>query len=113
MLNKKTGNLGEDLAKRYYQNIGYRVLKQNYYTRYGELDLVLEKDNQILVVEVKTRTNQKFGWAEESIDDKKLTNIENAYHILQSKQGFDPDYYLEICIVEIINNKVSLKTIQI
>ena len=109
MWKKKIGNLGEQIAKKYYQNIGYKVLKQNYYTRYGEIDLVLEKNRQILVVEVKTRTNHRFGWAEESINDKKIDNINHTYYILCSKEGLSSDYTLEICIIEINGSIATLK----
>mgnify|MGYP005662405913 FL=1 len=48
MLNKKSlGQYGERIALSYYQKLGYKLITQNYYSRYGELDLVLKKDNKI------------------------------------------------------------------
>lgn len=112
MLNKKIGKLGEEIAKKYYKNLGYQVISQNFYTPYGELDLVLQKNNIILVVEVKTRTKHSFGWAEETINSKKLANIDHTYYILQVKKDLPEHYLLEICIIELIAKKATIKRIK-
>jgi putative endonuclease len=54
MWNKDLGKQGELLALSIYQKKGYRLLSQNETYRNSELDLVLEKNNEILFVEVKT-----------------------------------------------------------
>lgn len=111
MLRKKIGNLGEQIAKKYYQNLGYLILEQNYWTRYGELDLVLEKNSQISVVEVKTRSNYAFGWAEEAINNKKIANIEKAYYVLSQKKSLANNYSLEICLIHLKLPKATIKRI--
>ena len=67
---KSLGQLGEQIALSYYQKLGYKLVIKNYYSRYGELDLVLIKNHQITIVEVKTRSGKQFSWPEESIDNK-------------------------------------------
>lgn len=109
-MNKKIlGQRGENIARRYYQKLGWQTIAQNYWTRSGELDLVFKKNEQILVVEVKTRTNENFGWAEETINQKKLNNIYKAYQQLQKTQGLNPDYQLEICVIQITKKQISLR----
>ena len=99
---QQLGQRGEIIARNYYQSLGFNIICQNFYTRYGELDLVLQKDKQILVVEVKTRSNTKFGWAEESINDQKLQRIDQSYQILQADKGLPEFYQLEICIIKFV-----------
>lgn len=121
---KYLGQRGENIALKYYQGLGFRLIKQNFYTRYGELDLVLEKpapqvpgkageNNEILIVEVKTRRNNHFGWGEEAINHKKIANIQSSYQILQLKEGLPNDYQLEICVVEILNNNINIRRFEI
>ena len=50
------GKLAESMALERLQRRGWRVLNQNWSCRWGELDLVLQKDRRLLVVEVKGRT---------------------------------------------------------
>ncbi len=109
-MNRKTlGQRGENIARHYYQKLGWQVIAKNYWTRCGELDLVLKKNRQILVVEVKTRTSENFGWAEESINQKKLNNIYQAYEQLHRAKGLNSNYQLEICVIQIAKKQISLR----
>ncbi len=106
---QKLGAWGEIVAKNYYQKLGYQILAQNFYTRYGELDLVLKKNNKILVVEVKTRTSQKFGFGEESVSQKKLQNIYKAWNIFKIQNNIHQICTIEICVIEKKNNIIHLE----
>ncbi len=56
MADATLGQRGEAAAARWYLKNGYRLLEHNYKTRFGELDLILQKKNQIIIAEVKTRS---------------------------------------------------------
>jgi putative endonuclease len=110
LLNKKQlGQQGESIAAKYYQKCGFKILARNFYTRYGELDLVLTKHHKILVVEVKTRRNQKFGYGEEAVSAKKLHNINIAYNLLKNKNRLPEFFDIEICVIEIKDNKAQIR----
>jgi len=105
---QQLGAWGENIAKSYYQKLGYQIIAQNFSTRYGELDLVFIKANKILVVEVKTRSSLAFGFAEESISRNKLQNLRTAYQILSRRNSLPADFEMEICVVEKINQKIKI-----
>ena len=109
MYKKSLGTRGENIALKYYENLGYKLVQQNFWTVLGELDLVLSKNNKILVVEVKTRCNDKFGWGEECVSQKKLINIQQAYYILQQKLALSEYYEIEICTIEINYRKAKIR----
>lgn len=53
---RKIGDAGECFAARYLQERGYRLLSKNFTVhRRGEIDLVMEKDEFLVCVEIKTR----------------------------------------------------------
>ena len=109
MYYKKTlGYLGEKLALQYYQKRHYKLIAQNYFSRYGELDLVLKKNGQITVVEVKTRSSNKFLWAEESIDDKKINRLTITYAKLAREKKLPPFFDLEALIIQIENQQAKI-----
>ncbi len=113
MYKKSLGTRGENIAAIYYEKQGYKIIKQNFWTVLGELDLVLSKNNKILVVEVKTRCNDKFGWGEECIGPKKLINIQQAYYSLQQEMDL-PEYYdIEICTIELKYKKAKIRRFNI
>lgn len=110
MYKQEFGQRGENIAAKHYQSLGYQVIYQNYYTRYGELDLVLKKDDKILVVEVKTRTNDRFGWGEEAVSQKKLNHLVLAYQIMQREMGLPEYFEIEICAIEISRDQTNIRT---
>lgn len=78
MANKKIiGNLGEDIALKYLENLGYTLTERNFKgkkTR-GEIDLVMTKGVVIVFIEVKYRRQGSFGYAACSISDRKKKKL--------------------------------------
>ncbi len=81
---KNAGLDAEKLAATYLVNNGLKLVVQNYHCRFGEIDLIM-KDAKILVfVEVRLRSNAKFGSAGASITPQKQQKlIAAAQHYLQ------------------------------
>jgi putative endonuclease len=48
------GRIGEELSRTFLMKQGFSILETNYRTRYGEVDIVAQKDSKIRFVEVKT-----------------------------------------------------------
>ena len=61
------GILGEDLACAELLRRGYAILARRYRTRFGEIDIITERDDVVVFVEVKARRSARFGTAAESI----------------------------------------------
>ena len=81
MNKRKIGDAGEALAIEYLGSRGYDVLDRNYYTKYGEIDIVAVKDRLLHFVEVKTRTSDIFGCPSEAVDDRKQVHLLRAARI--------------------------------
>jgi len=67
---KTLGDWGEEVASDYLEKLGYKILARNFFTRFGELDLVAIKDHVLYFVEVKTRSNNSFGFGELAVTEK-------------------------------------------
>lgn len=70
-----TGRRGEAAAARYYINRGYTLLDHNYKTRQGELDLVLQKGELVVIAEVKTRAENAWYRPQEAVTWAKQQRI--------------------------------------
>jgi putative endonuclease len=68
-----TGRLGEDMAHRFLQSRGYRVVARNYRpaSGSGEIDLVAWDGPTLVFVEVKTRSSEEFGTPDRAVDAEK------------------------------------------
>lgn len=57
---KMIGNIGEEIAQNYLLRRGCRILHRNYYSRFGEIDIIAEHDATLLFIEVKYRQNERL-----------------------------------------------------
>ncbi|MDR0976758.1 MAG: YraN family protein [Prevotellaceae bacterium] len=76
------GREGEETAVSYLMGKGYIIRDRNWKLNHLELDIVAVKDDQLVVVEVKTRSNTLFMEPEEAVNRTKMRRIvlaANAY----------------------------------
>lgn len=106
--NLETGKVGEEIAKDYLKRKGYKIIEQNYKTKYAEIDLVAKKGNKMVFVEVRTKKGEDFGTPEETINKRKLRKLwgnAKAYTVWKKWQGF---YRIDaICVVLKYNNTIE------
>lgn len=72
-----TGKRGEDIAHRYLERTGIVVVARNFRTSNGgsEIDLIGWDKDTLVVVEVKSRTNEDFGAPERQMDEEKERSV--------------------------------------
>ncbi len=75
MENRKKGSLAEDKAILFLKNKGYNIIYKNFYTIYGEIDIIGERDNLITFFEVKYRKTLKNGYPREAVSKKKQEKL--------------------------------------
>jgi putative endonuclease len=74
----KTGNKGEDLAAEFLQERGWDIVARNYRWGKAEIDLIVQRDEWVIFVEVKTRSSTTFGHPEMFVDAQKINRIYDA-----------------------------------
>jgi putative endonuclease len=72
------GLRGEQIARRYLRRRGYLILAQNYRVAGAELDLVTLDREELVFVEVKTRSSDGLGLPQEAVDETKQAHIRRA-----------------------------------
>jgi len=77
------GRLGEEHTALYLSNLGYKITARNYSCKYGEIDIIAQKDDIIAFVEVKTRKPLYMVSPLQSVSaDKQRKIIKTAYRFL-------------------------------
>lgn len=69
------GAQAEQLAAQYLQRQGLKLVVQNYRSRFGEIDLIMQDGTTVVFIEVRLRRNAYFGGAAASIDARKQMRI--------------------------------------
>ena len=78
MNNKQKGDKGEQLAVDFLIKYGFEIIETNWRWKRCEVDIIAKTENILVFVEVKTRTNTKFGLPEESVSKHKQHQLQQA-----------------------------------
>ncbi len=84
---KALGQYGEDLAAEFLQREGYRILHRNFRTRYGEIDLIVERHAAVHVVEVKTAHSTQAGDPLDWVTPRKQQQLVRMAQAYFARQG--------------------------
>lgn len=69
--NRKVGTFYEQIAGRYLESIGYKILQFNYRCKVGEIDIIARDGNYLVFCEVKYRSDNSKGMPSEAVDYRK------------------------------------------
>lgn len=96
------GQRGEQYAAEYLSDHGYTIRARNWRCPVGEIDLVTEKDEVLIFVEVRTRRGDRLGTPEESITPAKRAKlIAAAQTYLDEHSQTDRDWRIDVVAIEI------------
>lgn len=85
----RLGLEGEQIAANYLLSKGYAIRHRNWRSGHKELDIVAEKDNTLVIVEVKTRKDTAFGMPEEAVGNGKIRRIVSSADAYVRKYAID------------------------
>lgn len=99
---QRLGKRGEDLAARYLEESDYTILERNFRTPFGEIDIVAQKNDCLVFVEVRTKSSGTYGLPEESItQDKKAHLIAAAEEYLQIRGHEEREWRIDVIAIEV------------
>lgn len=97
------GAKGEDLARLFLEENGYKILECNWRHRHLEADIIAKNKDLLVIVEVKTRKTNYFGEPEESVDRRKQNNLMDVAEAYLYAKKLDLEVRFDIISI-IINN---------
>jgi putative endonuclease len=91
------GREGERIAESYLKKKGYRLVERNYRCPMGELDLIALDRRVIVFIEVKTRSDFRFGVPIESVHPRKQRKmIQAALYFLSQRRLHDREARFDV-----------------
>lgn len=98
---KILGNWGEQRAKEHLLAADYKLIAENWRNKHGEIDLIMQDDNVVVFIEVRTKESSSFGTGVESITAQKRSKIrEMAASFLQYKSWWDKPIRFELIAID-------------
>lgn len=115
MITERTqfGNLAENLARRYLESKGYEIIERNYRKPWGEIDIIVFKDDVCVFVEVKANSREFIGNfnPELRVDSKKLGKIIKTAELYMANEAvrISHDWQVDVISVTFIESEKKAK----
>jgi putative endonuclease len=110
---RRLGDLGERVAKEFLMKRGFRVIDTNYLRKWGEIDIIAEKDGLMRFIEVKSvsvsslpdksdisRDSDSYR-PEDNMHPWKLKRLSRAIQTYLLEKNIDKDWQLDVVTVRI------------
>ncbi|HJV44107.1 MAG TPA: YraN family protein [Bacillota bacterium] len=109
--NVQLGKYGESLAYEYLRDRGYQLKEKNVRMLRTEIDLIVQKGQLLVFVEVKTRRIERFGIGTESVDERKQRKLIQAANLYLSRMKGSGIVNIRFDVIAIsINPSTNLPT---
>ena len=94
---RKIGNIAEDRAGRFLETNGYEIIDRNFYTKFGEIDIIVKKDNVLHFVEVKSGKNFESIY---NITPTKMKRIIKSINLYLNKNKTNSPYQIDVITID-------------
>ena len=96
-MSRAKGNLAEDKASDFLLQNAFMIVERNFYSRFGEIDIIAIKDEVLHFVEVKSGLD--FESAIQNITPKKLSRLIRTGDVYMKKNRLNVDFVYDAIIV--------------
>jgi putative endonuclease len=94
--------MGERIAARYVERLGWRIVGRNIRVGRGELDIVAIDGDELVVIEVRTRKIGKLSPSETTVGPNKIkTTLRSARNYVESVLSYDGNWRIDIVAVTV------------
>ncbi|OMD61690.1 YraN family protein [Paenibacillus odorifer] len=109
---KEKGTAAENGAVQYLSSSGYMILERNWRCRTGELDIIAEREDCIVVVEVRSRSGELLqGTPEESVNARKINQVRSTTQVYLHMKGYEERRISFDVISVLLNDDLSLASL--
>ncbi len=93
------GKWGEEVAASYLRQLGYTILHRDWDYRHRDLDIVAMDNGVLVIIEVKTRKNERFADADEAVTPQKVRSLSLAANAYVKRYGISLEVRFDIITV--------------
>ena len=113
LYNSESETLKRDISIWFHDNnsyCSYKIISMNeHLVPYGELDLIVEKNGEIIFVEVKTISKKQLGTPELKVDDQKKSKLKISIDLYIMKNEINLDIRLDVISVMLCSGDPKIK----
>jgi len=96
-MSRAKGNIAEERASLFLEKEGFVIVERNFYSRFGEIDIIATKENVLHFVEVKS--GQNYELAIQNITPSKIKKLIKTANVYMKKSALDVTFVLDALTV--------------
>ena len=96
-MSRAKGNIAEERAVLFLEEGAYFIVQRNFYSRFGEIDIIATKDDVLHFVEVKS--GEDYELAIQNITPIKLSRLIKTCNVYLKKNSYEGDYMIDAIVV--------------
>ncbi len=126
---QKIGELGEEVACKYLEKNGFLILERNYTKKWGEIDIIGQKENVLYFIEVKSKSISSLDFVSQKFDEqdsqenrpednmhpwkiKRLRRVVETYLISRRFGSIDWQFDLLIVFLDLEERRARVRKIE-
>lgn len=107
------GREGEEIVTDYLLKNNYKIIERNFECREGEIDIIAKDEDEIVFIEVKTRTNLEYGLPSEAVNKIKQNHMKRVIRYYLYKNKLENSFVrIDVIEVRIIRGKYYINHIK-
>ncbi len=113
--NYKKGREGEEIAREFLKEKGFRLIESNYSNVLGEIDIIMSDKDWLVFVEVKLKIGDKYGSPEEMINKNKLAKVRRvaeSFLVLEKETAKNFEKYRIDAVCIVLNGDKTVESIK-
>jgi putative endonuclease len=118
---QKVGEIGENIAERFLVKHGYTVNERNYTKKWGEIDIIAQKEGKIYFIEVKSKQVESINVSyetnrpEENMHPRKIQRMSRVIqtYLLSKKISEEVIWQVDLLVVylDLTNKRSKIKVV--
>ncbi len=104
---REKGAAYEKRAAEFLEEKGYRILQRNFYSKYGEIDLIARDGAYLVFLEVKYRASGQGGHPLEAVDAKKQRRMKRTARYYLWKSGLPEETACRFDVIGILAEELT------
>ena len=96
-MSRAKGNIAEERASNFLEENGFVIIEKNFYSRFGEIDIIASKNEVYHFIEVKSGLD--FESAIQNVTPSKLNKIVKTLNVYLKKNSINTDFMIDAIVV--------------
>ena len=110
---REIGNKAETAVAAFLKHRGYKILERNFTSRFGEIDIIAQKNEYLVFIEVKMRRSELYGGGAAAVTKAKQERIRKTAMWYLMQKNIEPPVRFDVAVVHSDGTKIRKRDVEV